>query len=187
MTALGLFFTLVSCSSSALEPVGVVEISDIEVTPSELSVTGGHLGSFAVTAYGADGNRLGNAPITFTSSDPTVAVVDGDGTVWAFGDGEVSVVAKPGRGATGKNLPPGQEKRSARVKVPEIAPDRPGRVTDLAVDEISGGTVTLSFTEVDDGMGGPADYLVRFLISPLSWGDAADGAGYWRQCGTVCA
>jgi len=53
-------------------------------------------------------------------------------------------------------------------------PGSPGTVTDLAVDEVTQNSVTLSFTEVDDGLGQPARYVVRFAEAPIDWGSAAD-------------
>jgi len=52
-------------------------------------------------------------------------------------------------------------------------PGFPGTVTDLAVDEVTQNSVTLSFTEVDDGLGQPARYVVRYAAPPIEWGSAA--------------
>ena len=48
----------------------------------------------------------------------------------------------------------------------------PGDVTDLAVAAATANSVTLSFTEVDDGTGQPASYDVRYAVAPISWGSA---------------
>jgi N-acetylneuraminic acid mutarotase len=53
-------------------------------------------------------------------------------------------------------------------------PGSPGTVTDLAVDEVTQNSVTLSFTEVDDGLGQPARYVVRFAEPPIDWSSAAN-------------
>jgi N-acetylneuraminic acid mutarotase len=52
-------------------------------------------------------------------------------------------------------------------------PASPGTVTDLAVAAVTPNSVTLSFTEVDDGLGQPAQYAVRFA-EPSAWGTARD-------------
>jgi len=52
----------------------------------------------------------------------------------------------------------------------------PGAVTDLAVGGTTDTTVTLTFTEVNDGTGLPASYDVRFAAAPLSWGSALNVA-----------
>ncbi len=49
----------------------------------------------------------------------------------------------------------------------------PADVSDLAVTAVSDTSVTLSFTEVDDGMGGSASYDMRAAVAPISWGSAA--------------
>src|SRR6266853_814689 len=53
-------------------------------------------------------------------------------------------------------------------------PGAPGTVTDLAVAAVTPNSVTLSFTEVDDGLGQPARYAVRFSEPPIDWGSAAN-------------
>ncbi len=53
-------------------------------------------------------------------------------------------------------------------------PGFPGTVTDLAVDAVTRNSATLSFTEVDDGLGQPARYVVRFAEPPIDWGSAQE-------------
>src|SRR5438552_2673029 len=48
-----------------------------------------------------------------------------------------------------------------------------GAVTDLSVTTMTDTSVTLAFTELDDGTGLPASYDVRYAVAPLSWGSAA--------------
>src|SRR5436309_15599312 len=49
----------------------------------------------------------------------------------------------------------------------------PDGVTDLAVAAASDTSITLSFTEVDDGIGAPASYDVRYVVGPsISWGSS---------------
>src|SRR5207247_11255569 len=49
---------------------------------------------------------------------------------------------------------------------------RPTPVADLTVSAVTDTSVTLSFTEVDDGAGNPASYDVRYALTPISWGSA---------------
>jgi len=53
------------------------------------------------------------------------------------------------------------------------APGAPGTVADLAVAARSDRSVTLGYTEVDDGTGHAATYQVRFATHPIDWGSAA--------------
>jgi fibronectin type III domain protein len=48
----------------------------------------------------------------------------------------------------------------------------PGTVTDVRVVSVTSNSVTLGFTEVDDGTGQPAKYDVRYAVAPISWGSA---------------
>src|SRR5205823_5457815 len=50
----------------------------------------------------------------------------------------------------------------------------PGAVTNLTAGGLTDTSVTLSFTEVNDGTGLPASYDVRYAVRPLSWGSAAE-------------
>jgi uncharacterized protein YjdB len=52
----------------------------------------------------------------------------------------------------------------------------PKTISDLAVGTTSETSVTLSFTQVDDGSGQPANYNVRFASRPISWGSASSAA-----------
>ncbi|HMI48828.1 MAG TPA: Ig-like domain-containing protein [Gemmatimonadaceae bacterium] len=49
-------------------------------------------------------------------------------------------------------------------------------MSDLAVQGTTSSSATLSFTQVDDGMGQPASYEIRYAVTPLSWGSAASVA-----------
>ena len=52
----------------------------------------------------------------------------------------------------------------------------PGAVSDLAVGATTEVSVVLSFTQVDDGMGQPAHYDVRYTVGSMSWTSAASVA-----------
>ena len=52
----------------------------------------------------------------------------------------------------------------------------PGTVSDLSAFAIASTSVTLSFTQVDDGTGQPASYDVRYAVAPTSWGSATSTA-----------
>jgi len=49
---------------------------------------------------------------------------------------------------------------------------KPSTVADLQVSVIGSTSVTLSFTQVNDGTGQPAKYDVRYAVAPISWGTA---------------
>jgi uncharacterized protein YjdB len=57
-----------------------------------------------------------------------------------------------------------------------IEATNPGTVADLAVGAKTDVTVTLSFTQVDNGIGQPSSYDVRYVAGPMSWGSATSVA-----------
>jgi hypothetical protein len=61
----------------------------------------------------------------------------------------------------------------------------PGTVSDLSVSAIANTSVTLSFTQVDDGTGQAASYDVRYAVAPMSWGSASSTAS--GTCATPVA
>lgn len=48
----------------------------------------------------------------------------------------------------------------------------PDTVADLTATATTSTTVTLSFTQVNDGVGRPANYEVRYAVAPMTWGTA---------------
>jgi Bacterial Ig-like domain (group 2)/Fibronectin type III domain len=48
----------------------------------------------------------------------------------------------------------------------------PGTASDLSVGATTDVTVSLSFTQVEDGRGQPANYDVRYATAPMTWGSA---------------
>ncbi|HMG12739.1 MAG TPA: fibronectin type III domain-containing protein, partial [Gemmatimonadaceae bacterium] len=49
---------------------------------------------------------------------------------------------------------------------------KPSAVADLQASVPGSASVTLSFTQVNDGTGQPAKYDVRYAVAPISWGSA---------------
>jgi len=108
-----------------------------------------------------DGRGPARAPtVTWTSSDTSVATVDGTGLVTGVAPGSATITATAA-----------DQSGSAQIIV---APGPPGTVTDLAVDATTDSSATLAFTEVSDGMGRLASYDVRYATGPtLTWGTNA--------------
>ena len=61
----------------------------------------------------------------------------------------------------------------------------PGTVSDLAVSSIANTSITLSFTQVDDGTGQASNYDVRYSTAPMVWGSASSTAS--GSCATPVA
>jgi uncharacterized protein YjdB len=116
----------------------------------------------SVEARAADGQILGDAEVTWASSNSEVASVDSNGRVIARGIG-AAMIAASAVCCTSTFVP---------IDVDEASAD-PGRVTDLTATEVTTSTATLSFTQVDDGTGAPAQYLLRYRQAPYAhWGTA---------------
>src|SRR5882762_9560052 len=61
----------------------------------------------------------------------------------------------------------------------------PAAVTDLAVIAVSDTSVTVTFTEVDGGIGQPANYDLRYAPGTISWGSGTDATS--GTCATPIA
>src|SRR5205814_4836331 len=97
--------------------------------------------------------------VPWSSSAPGIATVSAAGLVAGIMTGK-TVITATSEGVAG----------TSTVTVTAI---KPSTVTDLAVVGASDSSITLLFTQVNDGSGRPAKYDVRLSTSPLSWGSAA--------------
>src|SRR5262245_14115430 len=79
--------------------------AELKILPADVALTGPHA-SQRLAVLSATGGRIDGdvtEKVKFTSSNPAVAKVDGDGTVRAAGDGEAVITATDGKGeATAK-------------------------------------------------------------------------------------
>lgn len=148
-------------SGTATVVVTQPAVATVTVSPSSASLLVGATTQLSVELRDAQGNVLTGRTVTWSSSATGVATVNSNGVVTGVSSGSATITATS-EGRTG----------TASVAVTS-APTAPGNVTDLAVANIGSNSVTLSFTEVDDGTGSPASYDVRFAPAPLSWGSAA--------------
>jgi uncharacterized protein YjdB len=134
-------------------------VVSVTVAPASASVRVGGTVSLTATLKDASGNVLTGRTVTWTTSATAVATVSTAGVVTGVAVGSATITATSG-GVSG----------TAAVTV--TATPKPGRVTTLAVANVSTNSVTLSFTEVGDGTGQPAKYDVRFAAGTISWGSA---------------
>ena len=151
-------------------PTGTVALL---VTPPAASVGVGD--AVRLTAIPQDGGSVpARAPaVTWTSSDTSVATVDGTGLVTGVAPGSATITATSG----------GQSGRAQII----VSSHPPGTVEDLTVAATTDSSVTLGFTEVSDGMGRPASYDVRYAAgTTLTWGTNATSASQ-GTCATPLA
>jgi uncharacterized protein YjdB len=137
-------------------------IASISVSPASASASVGDTARFTATAKDARGNTLTGISFAWSSSDPTVLTMGAGGLATGAGAGAASVVATAG----------GQQgTASVTVTAPPTA-GAPGAVSDLAVTGATTTSLTLAFTEVDDGTGHPASYEVRAATGAMTWSSA---------------
>jgi uncharacterized protein YjdB len=139
-------------------------VASLVVSPASTSATVGQPFQLTATPKDAVGNILSGRSIAWVSSAPAVATVSPSGLVVTLAPGAATITASS-EGVSG----------SATVSV-STAVTAPGTVSDLAVSGSTDTSVTLSFTEVGNGAGAPANYDVRYVAGSLSWPAAAEVA-----------
>jgi len=148
---------------------GFASPTSLELTPGSADLTAGETQQFVAEAADELGNTMEVDP-SWSSSNTDVATVNGSGMVTARGAGSATIRA---------TLDGVSARAEIDVSAPESQPGdtNPVTVDDLRVVSTSGSSVTLRWTEVDNGLGGPARYAVRRGSPTLSWGNP-DGVRY---------
>ena len=156
---------LSSCIAVPVTPGGsTLPVATVTVAPLTPGVEIGESVRLSATLKDADGTLLSDRLVLWFTSNPDVATVSSTGLVTGVSEGTITVAATS-EGQTGTT--------TVTVSPPAtVEPTAPGTVTDLTVSTVGASSVTLSFTEVDDGTGAPAKYDIRFAPSPISWGTA---------------
>lgn len=141
----------------------------LSVSPDSFSIEAGQTQQLEASVTDGDGNPV-DTTVTWSTSDSSVATVDSTGLVTGEAAGDVLITA------TAEDASDSSAGTITEATTTSSSDDTslPGTVTDLAVDasQTTHDGVTLTFTQVDDGTGEPADYDVRFMESPISWGSA---------------
>jgi uncharacterized protein YjdB len=138
-------------------------IASIAVSPATASGAVGQQAQFAAALTGASGAAVTGRRVIWTTSNPAVVTVDTTGFATGVAAGSATITAT----SAGKTA-------SATVTVTGTQTvTNPGIVTDLAIASIADTTATLSFTQVNDGTGKPAEYEIRYAVAPISWGTAS--------------
>ncbi|HYK11349.1 MAG TPA: Ig-like domain-containing protein [Gemmatimonadales bacterium] len=148
----------------------------VTVTPSALSGTLGQTGQLTAVVKNQYGQVMTGAIVTWASSNTLVVTVNGSGLVTAVGAGTATVTA------TSSGY---QGTAAITVTGGTPAPTAPGTVSNLSASATTDSSVTLTFTEVNDGTGAPASYEVRFAAGTISWGSAVPPVS--GTCGTPLA
>jgi uncharacterized protein YjdB len=148
-----------SASIAVADPAGP-EPGTIVILAAAGSLAVGDTLALTAIARAADGSEIQDPDIRWSSHDPNIATVDTMGMLIGRSIGTALITA------------------SAVCCSPDSAPfavqpTTPAIVADLRATFPSAETISLAWTEVDDGAGAPADYLFRFSATPYGhWGTA---------------
>jgi uncharacterized protein YjdB len=104
ITATGVGNTTVTATSWGQSGVVTVNVSapsvaTVTVSPSPVSVNVNWTVSLSATPRDANGNVVSGAPVTWSSSDPSIAVVSSSGVVTGISVGSTTITASSGAGS----------------------------------------------------------------------------------------
>jgi uncharacterized protein YjdB len=151
-------------ADTAAVTVSIVPVASVTVSPATASLTVGQTAQLAATPRDASGTPLSGRAVTWATSNAAVATVNSNGLVTGATAGSANITAtSEGQGGT-----------AAITVTAPVA--NPAAVTNLAVASATTNAVTLSFTEVTDGAGQPASYVIRWAVGTLSWASATNVA-----------
>jgi len=172
VTALAAGSTMISASTAgktgtaplAVTATSPVPVASVTVSPASATLQIGATVQLQVSAFDANNNVLTGRVVASSSANPAIASVNSLGLVTGVSAGTTQItVTSEGVSAV------------ATITVSASAPPpatSPGTVTDLKASVTGSSSVTLSFTQVNDGTGQPAKYDVRYAVAPISWGSA---------------
>lgn len=180
--------TFVTVSASCCDAADAVEVTvtlaqeslQLAITPSTVQLQVGATSQLTATVFDGQGNPVSGAPITWSSSDDRVASVDSDGTVTAMAQGAAMIMATSSgpSGVASVSGPWAADAVTAEAEVSVEAAGTPSgdpeTVSDLQVAALTSSSVSLRWTEVDDGTGQPATYALRYGSPTIQWGSDND-------------
>jgi uncharacterized protein YjdB len=158
-------------TGTATITVTVTPIAAIAVMPSAVALKVGESTGLTAIATDANQNVLGGRPMTWASSDSTIAIVSTRGLVTAVAPGTATITAS-GEGRSG----------TAQVVVTAAAPTPVGSValTPTSASLIIGGTTTISATIRDDNG-------AVLTGRAVTWSSSATGIATVSSSGIVTA
>ncbi len=128
---------------------------------------------YTLTAYQlAEGSALRDRGIDLALLGIAPGSHDFYGTSIPQGGFDIGAHEATPRSATPPTSTPAPPPTVSTPSPPPPPAAKPGAVRDLAVASVAATTVTLAWTQVDDGTGRPALYDVRFNTPTIAWGSA---------------
>ncbi|HEY5022187.1 MAG TPA: Ig-like domain-containing protein, partial [Gemmatimonadaceae bacterium] len=129
----------------------------VALVPGSLSV--GQTTQAIATMRDSSNNVLNGRAVVWKSSNVSTATSSDSGLVTAVAAGATEISAS-------------SEGQIGVAPLAVTVAVKPSTVTDLQASVTGSTSVTLSFTQVNDGTGQPAKYDVRYAVAPISWGSA---------------
>jgi uncharacterized protein YjdB len=161
----GSLSNIAAATTASSTAPGPAPVASVTVTPTSATLAIGATVQLQVSAFDANNNPLTGRVVTSSSANAGIASVNSAGLVTAVSAGTTQItVTSEGKSAVASitvSAPP-----------PPPAAGSPSAVTNLQASVTGTTSVTLSFTQVDDGTGQPAKYNVRYAVAPISWGAA---------------
>ena len=152
-----LIAVLLTCCGAAervAEPVTRTPVA-VTVSPATLQLEVGSTARLSARVVDIGGHVITDVAVRWTASDAAEVRVDGSGNVDGVAAGSAIVRASAGT--------------ASGTSAVSVAPRPPARVEDLRVLGITDSSVTLGWTEVEDGEGRPAGYALRQAMSTIAW------------------
>jgi uncharacterized protein YjdB len=143
-----------------------VSVASVTVSLAASSLIVGQTERATATLRDSSNNVVTGPAVVWSSSNASAATLTDSGMVTALAAGS-TVISASTAGKTG-TAPLAVTATSAPPPT-----TNPSTVTDLKASVSGSSSVTLSFTQVNDGSGQPAKYDVRYAVAPISWGSAA--------------
>jgi uncharacterized protein YjdB len=161
----GSLSNIAAATTTSSTPPPPVPVASVSVTPASSTLAIGATVQLQVTAFDVNNNVLTGRTVTSSSADPAIASVNSLGLVTAVSAGTTQItVTSEGKSAVATII--------VSAATPPPPTGNPSTVTDLQASPIGNTSVTLSFTQVDDGTGQPAKYNVRYAVAAIAWGSA---------------
>ncbi len=140
-----------------------IPVASVTITPTPVSLQVGQQATLTASTRSSTDSVLTGRSVTWASGNPAVATVDASGLVTSLAAGSATI------SATSEGI-------SGVASVTVTAIPLPGTVGDLSVSAIDDTSATMRFTDVGDGVGGPARYVVRYASPSISWATATNVA-----------
>lgn len=130
----------------------------IDLAPSDSAVTVGSFISYSAVVKNAMGDVLSDQTVTWRTTDPSLAVVDGEGVVQTIETGEVQVIASAGDIDSGPaNLEILAKSRTGTFRA---TPGTSYRISGTAIlEQVEGGGLQIRFGENFSSSNGPDLYV----------------------------